>query len=306
MVKRQVIHASVLLEDIVKGLSLKPGDVLLDGTIGGAGHAAALCRSVEGNLQVIGLDTDPGALGKATVGLQMYCKGGYTLLEQNFRNLDQALIAIGLPKEESLDAVVLDLGWSSFQLEESGRGFSFQVDEPLLMTLGKPESFPFTARDILNTWDEYHLRNVLWGYGEERFAGRIAKKIVELRQERPFETTFDLVDAVAAATPRSYARGKIHPATKTFQALRIAVNDELTTLKTGLEKAWKALKPEGKLAVISFHSLEDRIVKQFFQAKAKEKIGKILTKKPIVPSRQEVLENPRSRSAKLRIIQRVA
>jgi 16S rRNA (cytosine1402-N4)-methyltransferase len=305
MVKRQVIHSSVLLKEVVEGLALHPGEILLDGTIGGAGHSAALCRSVLGKVQVIGLDVDPNALVKATLGLKTYCTETFTLLEENFRNLDQALVSIGLPKEESVDAILLDLGWSSFQLEESGRGFSFLLEEPLLMTLGRPEETAFTARDILNSWDEEHIKNILWGYGEERYAGRIAKKIVEVRKKTPIETTADLVELIKSAVPATYRRGKIHPATKTFQAFRVAVNDELRTLQAGLEKGWRALTPKGRMAVISFHSLEDRIVKQFFQTKAKENQAKLLTKKPIVPTQEEVRQNPRSRSAKLRIIQKI-
>jgi 16S rRNA (cytosine1402-N4)-methyltransferase len=194
---------------------------------------------------------------------------------------------------------MLDLGLSSDQFETSGRGFTFQKDEPLLMTFKKnPTEHDLTADEIVNTWDEANIADIIYGYGDERYSRRIAKSIVE---SRPIKTTFELVEAVKLGTPSAYHRGRINPATKTFQALRITVNDEINTLKEGLRKGFEALNPGGRMAVISFHSIEDRVTKRFF----KEVGGNILTKKPIVPSDEEKIRNPRSRSAKLRIIEKL-
>jgi 16S rRNA (cytosine1402-N4)-methyltransferase len=194
----------------------------------------------------------------------------------------------------------MDLGFSSDQLAEEGRGFSFLRDEPLDMRLSRTG---FTAAQILNSWDESAIELILQGFGEERWAKRIAERIVERRMVKPFATTFELVEVVRSAKPKSF-RDKIHPATQTFQALRIAVNGELEALELGLTKAWSALRTDGRLAVITFHSLEDRIVKNFFRDKAKEEEGRLINKKPIVASEEEIAENPRSRSAKLRIIEK--
>jgi 16S rRNA (cytosine1402-N4)-methyltransferase len=187
------------------------------------------------------------------------------------------------------------------QLEKSGRGFSFQKDEPLLMTLkSEPGPNDLTAREILNKWSEKEIADVLYKYGEERYSRRIARAIFERRKKKAVETTLELIDIVRASVPRSYRHGRINCATRTFQALRIAVNDELNALEEGLEKAWNALNDKSRMIVISFHSLEDRIVKNFF----KKTGGKILTKKPIVPSEEEIKNNPRSRSAKMRAIEK--
>ena len=214
----------------------------------------------------------------------------------------------------TMNAILLDLGLSSDELENSGRGFTFQKDEPLLMTMGDPAKYPFTAATIVNSWKEEDIANVIFGYGEDRYARRIARAIVAYREKKSIETSGELAEIVKSAVPtfgRSFngRPAKIHPATKTFQALRIAVNDELGALKEGLAKGYERLAPGGKMAVISFHSLEDRIVKEFFKDKAKKerskegkKADQIITKKPIIASPQEIAENPRSRSAKLRII----
>jgi 16S rRNA (cytosine1402-N4)-methyltransferase len=208
---------------------------------------------------------------------------------------------------------MLDLGLSSDQFETSGRGFSFQKNEPLLMTFKEnlgPEDL--TAKQIVNTWDEENIADIIYGYGEERYSRKIAKGIVGARAVKPIETTFDLVEIIKNSTPSRYAHGKIHPATRTFQALRITVNDEINALKEGLEKGWERLAPGGRMAVISFHSIEDRIVKHFYKSKewmekadgTSERTANIITKKPITASHQEISENPRSRSAKLRIIEK--
>jgi 16S rRNA (cytosine1402-N4)-methyltransferase len=203
------------------------------------------------------------------------------------------------------DKILLDIGLSSNQFEQSARGFSFQKDEPLIMSFKKDlKETDLTAREIVNTWDEVNIQTILEGYGEEQFAWKIAKAIVARRQENPIETTFDLVEIIKLATPKFYHHKKIHPATKTFQALRITVNDEIESLKEGVSKGFNILNRGGRMAIISFHSLEDRIVKQFFKDKQTKDEGMLITKRPIVPTEEEIKENPRSRSAKLRVIQK--
>ena len=205
---------------------------------------------------------------------------------------------------EHVDGVMFDLGFNSYQIENSGRGFSFRTNEPLLMTFKKvPNENDITADSIINSWDEEHIADILYGYGEERFARRIARGIIAARKIKKIERTVELVDIVKSSTPRWYHARRIHPATKTFQALRIAVNDEIETLRKGLREALSILKRGGRLAVISFHSIEDRVVKQFFNGASKDGHGMIITKKPIVPQRDEISRNPRARSAKLRIFE---
>jgi len=285
--------------------------IYLDGTLGGAGHALAMAQAMEGKLTVIGLDRDPSAIERARE--TMKGKAERLILEnEDFRNLDKALEKHSIAK---VDRILLDLGLSSDELESSGRGFSFQKDEPLLMTFGDPSAHAFTASSIVNGWKEEDIANVIFAYGEERYARRIAKAIVEHRRKDKIETSGQLAEVVKSSVPAAYRHGKIHPATRTFQALRIAVNDELGALKEGLAKAWNALDAKGRLAVISFHSLEDRIVKEFFKAKSKKEKGKmgkedtaegmLFNKKPVTASPQELSENPRSRSAKLRIIEKI-
>jgi len=225
------------------------------------------------------------------------------LQKNNFRNLDKVLEKVGIKK---VNAILFDLGFSSNQMNKSGRGFSFQKDEPLLMTFKEnPTEEDLTAREIVNNWEENSIADILYGYGEEKFSRQIARKIVEIRKEKQIETTTDLVKIIEKTIPNWYKHKKIHFATKTFQALRITVNDEIDALKEGLNKALNILRKEGRVAVISFHSIEDRIVKQFFRNKKEEGVGAIITKKPIISNRDEILKNPRSRSAKLRIFQKV-
>ena len=272
------MHKPVLLHETIDGLDLDPGETVVDATYGAGGHTKEILKRFP-KVQVVSIDQDPGT--KA-------------LVTGNFRDLDKLL------GDLRPDAILLDLGISTDQLEDSGRGFSFQKDEPLDMRMSGAGP---TAADILNSWDEHAIELVLRGFGEERFSRKIARVIVDRRKVKPFKTTFDLVGSVLEVKHRSW-RDKIHPATKTFQALRIAVNEELTALEIGLEKGFKALKPGGRMAVISFHSLEDRIVKNFFRDKVKEKTAKQVTKKPITASEEELDTNPRSRSAKLRIIKK--
>ncbi len=282
-------HKSVLLQESIEGLNLTSGKLLVDGTFGGGGHSREVREKLGEGVQIIGLDRDP-AVAEAMAGKP----DDIDVRTLNFADIDKL--------EVEPDAILLDLGFSSDQLESSGRGLSFLRNEPLDMRLSGEG---FTAAQVLNSWDESAIELVLKGFGEERYARRIAHEIALRRRVRFFETTEDLVEAVNAAVPPAYRHGKIHPATRTFQALRITVNEELPNLEKGLEKGFKILEKNGRFAVISFHSLEDRIVKNFFRDKVAAGEGKAITKKPIVPSEEEVRENPRSRSAKLRIIEKI-
>ncbi len=295
-------HKTVLLHQAIEGLTIQPGDIFVDGTVGGGGHIEEAVRRCGNSIKIIGIDLDAAALSRAKARIASQ-EANITFMEGSFRNMDTILDSLGIGQ---VNKILLDIGLSSNQFEESGRGFSFQRDEPLLMTFKEnPGESDLTAREIVNTWDEENIKTILQGYGEEQFAWKIAKAIVERRQVKPIETTFDLVEIVKSATPGFYQHRKIHPATKTFQALRIAVNDELQSLKEGISKGFERLSPQGRLAVISFHSLEDRTVKQFFVEKESIGAGKRITKKPITPTDTEIEENPRSRSAKLRIIEKI-
>lgn len=293
----QSVHKSVLLKETIEGLSLGKGGTVLDGTLGGGGHSLGICERYP-EVKIIALDKDEEALSRAKDKFaETKCKISFT--QENFRNLDKVL------NGEKVGGIVLDLGLSSDQFENSGRGFSFMRDEPLLMTMkANPSSEDITAHEVVNFWEEGNLADIIYGYGEEQFAKRIAKGIVEARKYGEIKTTFDLVKLIESSVPNFYKKGKIHPATKTFQAIRIAVNDELGALSEGLRKGFDALSPGGRFAVISFHSLEDRMVKNFFKMKAKDGEGILHTKKPITPILLEKKENPRSRSAKLRILEK--
>jgi 16S rRNA (cytosine1402-N4)-methyltransferase len=294
-------HESVLLHEVVEALSLRDGEVVLDATVNGGGHSEALLR--QARITLIGLDLDRRALEAATERLQGMPGRKVHLREKNFRNLDEALLELGIA---SIDKALFDLGLSSNQLELSGRGFSFKRDEPLLMTFSvEGEAAGLTAHSIVNEWAEEDIANVIYGYGEERFARRIAKAIVERREKSPIETSGDLAQIVEDSTPRAKGHRRVHPATKTFQALRIAANDELGNIREGIPKAFERLRTGGRLAVISFHSIEDRIIKILFKTWAAEGKGKLLSKKPIPPTEEERTANPRSRSAKLRVIEKM-
>jgi 16S rRNA (cytosine1402-N4)-methyltransferase len=300
----QTVHKAVLLKEVVSNLAdasilkQKNNEVwYLDGTFGGAGHALAMAKQFEGRLNIIAFDRDLEAIEKAKKHLDKECKK-VIYINDNFSTLDEALEE---NKIDGIDIALFDLGLSSDELDNSGRGFTFQKDEPLLMTMGNPDSYPFTAKDIVNKWDEEVIANILFGYSQERFAYRIARMIVNYRKKKTIETTHELAEIIKNSVPGFYRRGKIHPATKSFQALRIAVNDELNSLKNALDKIFKDLKKGGRLAIISFHSLEDKIVKDFFR---NQKDSKLITKKPIVATDEEINQNPRARSAKLRIIEK--
>ncbi|MDO8593396.1 MAG: 16S rRNA (cytosine(1402)-N(4))-methyltransferase RsmH [bacterium] len=293
-------HDSVLMKEVLDALAIEPGDVVVDATLGGAGHFTKLLAALgEGGI-IVGIDADPSAVGR---GREAYAADRRPerpvahLVNDNFRNLSRILERLGIGPS---DAILFDLGWSGYQIA-SPRGFSFQNDEPLLMTYGEGGE---TAADIVNSASEAALADLIFTYGEERFARGIARAIVSARAKERILTTGALVAAIKAGTPKWYHEGKLHPATKTFQALRIAVNDEIGALREGLAAALNALSSGGKLAVISFHSIEDRIVKNILRDAVQAGQGKLSPKKPIVPSRAEVLANRRARSAKLRVFER--
>lgn len=293
-------HRSVLLQESIHGLSLRNGDVFVDATLGRGGHSAYVAENFGKNVKIIGIDADLVSVESSRERLKGYdCD--FTAVKGNFRDLETILANLNLLK---IDKILFDLGWNTNQFEESGRGFSFQKDEPLNMSYG--DNPDFTAGDIVNTWAEESIANILFGYGEERYAYKIAKAITDKRKKKKIETTGDLVLIIKEAVPTFYRTGKINPATKSFQALRIAVNDELGALKHILVKLKDLISVQGRVAVISFHSLEDRIVKLFFKDLENEGGWKKINKKPIVPPREEILKNPRSRSAKLRIIEKIS
>jgi 16S rRNA (cytosine1402-N4)-methyltransferase len=288
-------HVPVLLDEVLHALRPRGGVGFraLDCTLGAGGHSAALLERSGPDGTLIGLDADPEALERAQARLAPFGSRA-TLLHANFKDLSQ----LGL---QALDAVLLDLGLSSPQLDAAGRGFAFRFDEPLDMRFDTGSGDP-TAADLLNELGEAELERILRDFGEEPRARRVARAIVQRREREALRTTNDLVAAVTRAL--GPARGRIHPATRTFQALRIAVNAELEALEAGLDAALDLLRPEGRLAVISFHSLEDRIVKWRMRGWADAGRVKVLTRKPIVASEPEVQRNPRARSAKLRVAER--
>lgn len=297
------MHCPVLLQEVIDGLGLKPGEVFVDATINRGGHSQSLCGFLGSTGELIGIDQDNEALVEAEVRLRE-CPCPTKLLRGNFRDLKKLLTAIGI---KQIDALLFDLGMSREQLEISGRGFSFSRDEPLIMTFASkpPAKKTITAAAIVNSWSEKELQKILADWGEESFASRIAKAIVVGRREKLILTTGQLVEIIARAVPAWYRHKKRYFATKTFQALRIAVNDELAVLKEGLRSGWSILRPGGRLAVISFHGLEARSVKNFFQEQKTSGRGKILTKKAIKPTREELVQNHQARSAQLRIIQKL-
>jgi 16S rRNA (cytosine1402-N4)-methyltransferase len=295
-------HKTVLLHEAIDGLDIKAGDVFVDGTLGGGGHSEEVIRRFGDAVKIIAIDEDREAIERSKARFSGL-KSDIYFVQDNFKNIDNVLQNLG---QSHADKILFDIGLSSNQFEDSKRGFSFKLDEPLLMSFKKDLTpSDLTAREIVNNWDLENISAILSGYGEEQFAWKIAKAIVERRKLKPIETTNDLVEIIMIATPKFYHHKKIHPATKTFQALRITVNDEINNLKRGTEKAFQILASNGRLAVISFHSLEDRVVKHFFKSMSDDKKAKIITKRPIVPTSEEIEQNPRSRSAKLRIIQKI-
>lgn len=310
------VHKTVLLNETIEGLNLEDGSIVLDATFGGGGHSKEILRRYP-NVKIIALDQDKGVSKNLADPRIFFVNINFRDMDsqENFKNFCAfALGNIGQGIHDALnfqnflgfDAIIFDLGLSSDQLENSGRGFSFMKNEPLLMTMKEnPLPEDLTAIDILNTWSEKSLADIIYGYGEERFSRRIARGIVKAREKNKIQTTEDLVKIIEKSVPAIYKRGRIHFATKTFQALRIAVNDELEALQEGLRKGFNILDKKGRMAVISFQSLEDRIVKRFYKEKEKNKEVILINKKPIIPQKEEIKNNPRSRSAKLRILEKI-
>jgi 16S rRNA (cytosine1402-N4)-methyltransferase len=295
-------HISVLLNESVDGLAIKEGDIIVDGTLGGGGHTLEIIRRFSKKVKIICLDLDKDAIERVE---KLVDSNNSDVIFKNagFQDIDKVLNDL---KIMNVDRILLDLGFSSFQLEEGNRGFSFVKNEPLLMTMKKnPKEDDLTAYKIVNTWDEKTLADIIFGFGEEKYARKIAKGIAEARLVKKIETTFDLVEIINKEVGRFYKGKKINPSTKTFQALRIATNSELANLEEVIKKGFSCLEKGGRMAIISFHSLEDRIIKKAFVELKSKDLVKIITKKPIIPSETEVKSNPRSRSSKLRLIEKI-
>lgn len=306
-------HVSVLLDECIENLAIKPDGIYVDGTLGLGGHTYEIASRLTSG-RVIGIDRDKTAIERAGKRLEPF-KERVTLVHGNFSDTAEILDSLGI---DGVDGMLFDLGVSSPQLDESERGFSYMQDASLDMRMD--QSSALTAHDVVNTYSEAQLNRILWDYGEERYARRISAAIIRAREEKPVETTFELVDIIKSALPAAALREKQHPAKRTFQAIRIAVNDELGAISALMDTAPDKLKIGGRLCVISFHSLEDRIVKSGIAARENgctcpreapictcgfKKTLKSVYRKPILPGEAEIEINPRSRSAKLRVAERV-
>lgn len=292
-------HIPVMLNEIVEYLRPGEGQTLVDATVGLAGHAQVLSNLVGNRGRIIGIDQDAQILSGAEKQLSN-SQGQFHLVHDNFRNVDRVLSGLGIAK---VDGILIDCGLSSVQLNNSRRGFGFREEGPLDMRMNQEN--PVTAYDLVNSLSEKEISDLLRDFGQERWHHRIARAVVRRRTEKPIETTVELSDLVLSAMPRMRKWQKIHPATRTFQAFRIAVNRELEGLEEALAKCGSLLNAGGRMAVIAFHSLEDRIVKQAFKHMAHNGVVKIITKKPLRPSEGEIQTNPRARSARLRIAERI-
>ena len=308
-------HRSVLLEETIEGLKVKPDGIYLDGTLGGGGHSSEILKRLKGGC-LIGIDQDEEALAAAGKRLSEFGEEGkrFTLIRDNYCNAAEAVRTYGV---NGVDGIVLDLGVSSWQLDNAERGFSYRYDAPLDMRMDKRQTL--TARDIVNDYPESALYQVIRDYGEEQFAKNIAKHIVQARQKGPIETTGQLNELISAAIPAKIQKKGGHPSKRTFQALRIECNRELEVLKNSIDGLIGLLNPGGRICIITFHSLEDRIVKTAFRRNenpctcppdfpvcvcGKKPVGRVVTRKPIIPTEKEMEENPRSKSAKLRIFEK--
>lgn len=307
-------HKSVLLQECIDALNIRPDGIYLDGTLGGAGHSSQIARRLTEGGRLIGVDRDRTALAAAKERLAPYADR-VTLVHSNFAEIDAILDSLGIP---AVNGMLFDLGVSSPQLDDASRGFSYMADAPLDMRMDKDDAL--TAGEVVNTWPQGELRRILYDYGEERYAPQIAAAICRAREKAPVETTLELVDIIRSAMPAQALREKQHPAKRSFQAIRIAVNDELGAVSRMMQAAVGRLNPGGRLAVITFHSLEDRIVKSEMQQAARgctcppefpvcvcgrKPRGRLVDKKPITASAEELAANPRSRSAKLRVIEKI-
>jgi len=296
----ELSHIPVMGPQALELLRLPQGGVAVDGTLGLAGHSLLMAQALGPNGHLIGIDRDSASLGQARKKLG-FLELKIDLLQGNFSSLDSILAGL---KVSAVDGILLDLGISSFQLDDEARGFAFSLDGPLDMRMDAAGD-GISAADLVNTLKEAQLEKIIFEFGEERFARRIAAAIVMQRAKAKITSTKVLADLILRALPKGYTRGRIHPATRTFQALRIAVNEELESLSLGLEICFRKLKVGGRLCVISFHSLEDRLVKNKFKSLGLDQEGIILTKRPLVATSEECALNPRSRSAKMRGIERI-
>ncbi len=306
-------HKSILLNECMEGLSIKEDGIYVDGTLGGGGHSFHILERLGERGRLIGIDQDEDAIKAATKRLEAFANK-VTIVRDNYEHFQTILSTLSIPK---VDGILLDLGVSSYQFDEADRGFSYRFDAPLDMRMDRRQDF--TAKDLINNYSEQELYHIIRDYGEDKFARNIAKHIVKEREKKPIETTFELSEIISHAIPMKMRVQGGHPAKKTFQAVRIALNRELEVLEESIEGMIKALNPEGRLCIISFHSLEDRIVKKAFRTAedpcicpkdfpictcGRKSLGRVISKKAIIPSDLEMEENPRARSAKLRIFER--
>ncbi len=306
-------HASVLLKETIDNLNIKGTGIYVDGTLGGGGHSFEIAGRLTEGGRLIGIDQDEAAIKAAGERLSPY-RDKVTIVRSNYRNAPEVLKELGI---DGVDGILLDLGVSSYQLDELERGFSYKYDTKLDMRMDTRQSV--SARDIINGYSEAELFRIIRDYGEDKFAKNIAKHIVKARQDRPIETTGELSEIIKAAIPAKMRQTGGHPSKKTFQAIRIACNRELEVLEESIDSFIQLLKPEGRLCIITFHSLEDRIVKSYFRKNenpctcppdfpvcicGNKSKGKVVTRKPILPGEDELAENKRSKSAKLRVFER--
>ncbi len=307
-------HYSVLLEETMEALRIRPDGIYVDGTLGGGGHALAVCKRLSERGHLYGIDQDAAAISTASERLSIF-GDQVTIIRNNYCQMKEVLKTYGV---EKVDGILLDLGVSSYQLDEADRGFTYREDAALDMRMDQRQSK--TAKDIVNTYSEMDLYRIIRDYGEDKFAKNIAKHIVQRRKTKPIETTSELVEAIKAAIPLKVRMQKGHPAKQTFQAIRIELNQELEVLQSTLDEMIDLLHPGGRICVITFHSLEDRIVKTIFRRNespctcpshfpvcvcGKVSKGRVVTKKPILPSEKELEENTRSKSAKLRVFEHI-
>ena len=308
-------HKPVLLNEVIEGLKIKCSGTYVDGTLGGGGHSSEILKKISTGGRLIGIDQDADAICAATKRLEaVNTEASFSIVKSNFENIKMACNECGVSE---VDGILLDLGVSSFQLDNADRGFSYRFDAPLDMRMDRDAKL--TAYDVVNGYSAEDLTRVIRDYGEERYAAAIARKIVETRGKAPVKTTFDLVNIIRKVIPASAGKKEGHPAKRTFQAVRIEVNHELDVLKKAVEDSIDLLKPGGRLCIITFHSLEDRIVKQAFKTATnpctcpkdfpvcvcgKIPRGRVVTGKPITPTKEEITENTRAESAKLRIYER--
>ena len=307
-------HKSVLLNETIDGLNIKPDGIYVDGTLGGGGHAYEVCRRLGEKGSIVGIDQDAAAIEAASARLKDFGEK-VTIVRSNYCDMKSKLHELGIDK---VDGIVLDLGVSSYQLDTAERGFSYREDAPLDMRMDTRQKM--TARDIVNDYTEADLYRVIRDYGEDKFAKNIAKHIVQARAVKPVETTAELSEIIRASIPMKFQKKSGHPAKRTFQAIRIELNRELDVLRDSLDDMIDLLDDKGRISIITFHSLEDRIVKTSFKTNQdpcicpsnfpvcvcnRKSKGKVITRKPVLPSEKEIEENPRAKSAKLRVFERI-